>query len=47
MEERKMMAPINNFEEKEDVNEEQNNFIACGTDDYCDSCVGICKPQYH
>lgn len=47
MEERKMMAPINNFEEKEDVNEEQNNFFACGTDDYCDLCVGICKPQYH
>lgn len=46
MDEKTMMTPINNFDE-EDVKEEQDNYYACGLDDYCDRCVGICKPKYH
>lgn len=46
MEEKTMLRPINELEEQ-NTNEEQDNFIACGSDDYCDFCVGICQPQYH
>lgn len=45
MDEKTMLTSINNVEEQNV--EEQDNWYACGTDDYCDLCVGICKPQYH
>ncbi len=47
MDEKKMMTPINDFNEASESNEERDNWILCGLSDVCDDCNFICDPTYH
>lgn len=47
MDEKKMMTPINNFNEASEPNEERDSWILCGLSDVCDDCNFICDPTYH
>ncbi|WP_263639022.1 MULTISPECIES: hypothetical protein [Paenibacillus] len=42
MKENALIKPIN-----EEINEDKNEWILCGSDDVCDDCVGVCDPTYH
>ncbi len=38
----KLIKPIN-----DEICEDRNEWILCGSDDVCSDCRGICDPDFH